>query len=134
METTREMLRRHEGIRQKPYRCTEGKLTVGIGHNLEAKGVSMPVIELMFDEDYAEAEAGAKTLVKNWDNLSERRRGVLINMTFQMGLDRMRKWKNTLFFIEQEDWKKAAYNMTISLWAKQTPVRANELIKIMEEG
>ena len=30
----------HEGLRLKPYRCTAGKLTIGVGRNLETKGLS----------------------------------------------------------------------------------------------
>jgi lysozyme len=131
---TKDMIKRHEGLRLRLYQCTRGKWTIGFGHNLSAKGISRSIAELIFEEDYAEAESGAKTLVKNWDDLSPARQDVLIDMTFQMGLDGMRKWENTLAAIERGDWKMAAYNMRLSLWAKQTPERARELIRMMEEG
>jgi len=30
----------HEGLRLKPYHCPAGKLTIGIGRNLEDKGIT----------------------------------------------------------------------------------------------
>ncbi|NPV03823.1 MAG: glycoside hydrolase family protein [Syntrophaceae bacterium] len=134
MTEAKELLKRHEGLRLKPYRCTAGRLTIGWGRNLEDKGISRAEADILFENDWAEAEAGARTLVGNWDELSENRKGVLVNMVFNMGLEGMRKWKNTLRCIEQGDFRGAAGHMRQSLWARQVPVRAAELIRIMEEG
>ena len=35
-----DLLIRHEGIKLKPYHCTSGKLTIGIGRNLEDRGIT----------------------------------------------------------------------------------------------
>ena len=40
MPTIEEQLLLHEGLRLKPYRCTSNKLTIGVGRNLEDKGIS----------------------------------------------------------------------------------------------
>ena len=40
MERLTETLIRHEGLRLEPYRCTEGKLTIGVGHNLDDNPIS----------------------------------------------------------------------------------------------
>ena len=42
MDRIKEQLVRHEGLRLKPYRCTAGKLTIGIGRNLDDCGISKP--------------------------------------------------------------------------------------------
>ena len=34
MDRIKAQLVRHEGLKLKPYRCTAGKLTIGIGRNL----------------------------------------------------------------------------------------------------
>lgn len=134
MMEAKELLKRHEGLRLKPYRCTAGRLTIGWGRNLEDKGISRAEADFLFENDWAEAEAGARTLVRNWDDLSENQKGVLVNMVFNMGLEGMRKWENTLRCIEQGDFRGAAGHMRLSLWARQVPARAAELIRIMEEG
>ncbi|NBW16869.1 MAG: lysozyme, partial [Caulobacteraceae bacterium] len=33
-------IRLHEGERLKPYRCTAGKLTIGVGRNLDDRGIT----------------------------------------------------------------------------------------------
>ncbi len=133
-EKLKELLKKHEGLRLFPYKCTAGKLTIGYGRNIEDRGITIQEAEYLLNNDIEKVVPEAKTLVSNWDDLSENRQTVLANMTFQMGIDGMRKWKNTLATIEKEDFKAAAYNMRLSLWAKQTPKRAEELIKMMEEG
>ena len=35
-----EMLKRHEGLKVFPYHCSQNKLTIGIGRNLDDKGIS----------------------------------------------------------------------------------------------
>ncbi|MDY0127369.1 MAG: hypothetical protein RBR69_04500 [Candidatus Cloacimonadaceae bacterium] len=40
MDRIKEQLVRHEGLRLKPYRCTAGKLTIGIGRNLNDCGIT----------------------------------------------------------------------------------------------
>jgi len=133
-DLAKSLIKKHEGLRLKPYRCTAGKLTIGYGRNLDDRGISLAEAEYLFDNDFREVEAQARTLVSNFAQLSENCQAVLIDMTFNMGIEGMRKWVNTLAFIEKGDFKAAAYNMSRSLWAKQVPNRAKELIKIMEEG
>lgn len=58
-------------------------------------------------------------------------RTVLLNMTFNMGLNRLLEFVNTLRFVRQKDYERAAHNMTLSLWYRQTGVRAKELVERM---
>lgn len=47
------MLRLHEGEKLLPYKCTAGKLTIGVGRNLEARGISKDESDLMLRNDIA---------------------------------------------------------------------------------
>lgn len=132
--TIKDLLKKHEGLRLKPYRCTSNKLTIGYGRNLEDRGITVAEAEYLLDNDIAEATAQARTLVSNFDQLSENRQAVLIDMTFNMGIDEMRNWRVTLGFVEAGDFKAAAYNMRLSRWFKQVGSRATELIQMMENG
>ncbi|WP_413910534.1 glycoside hydrolase family protein [Desulfobacula sp.] len=38
MKKIADQLIKHEGLRLKPYHCPAGKLTIGVGRNLEDKG------------------------------------------------------------------------------------------------
>lgn len=53
---------------------------------------------------------------------------VLINMLFNMGLRGLLGFKNSLRFISQKDYTKAASNLQQSLWYRQVGSRAKELV------
>ena len=42
-----EQLKRHEGLKLKPYKCTADKLTIGVGRNLEDVGISEEEAEML---------------------------------------------------------------------------------------
>ena len=123
-----------EGIRYKPYKDTIGKLTIGVGRNLDDRGLRPAEVELMLKNDIDEAENIAKKLVPAYDKLSESRKAVLINMAFNLGETRLAGFKNTLKFINSGDYVQAAKNMRDSLWYKQVGARAERLAKVMENG
>lgn len=54
---------------------------------------------------------------------------VLINMAFNMGVSGLLKFRNTLRYMGQGMWDKAAANMEQSLWYRQVPSRARELVE-----
>jgi GH24 family phage-related lysozyme (muramidase) len=51
------LIRSFEKFEPKAYLCPAGKLTIGYGHNLEARGISRRVAEIIFDEDFEQANA-----------------------------------------------------------------------------
>lgn len=130
---TKARIRAHEGVRAKPYRCTEGFLTIGVGRNLDAKGLAPDEIELLFANDYAAAVADAERLGQ-YRGLDDIRRGVLVEMVFQMGLSGVAGFRNMLAALGDGRYDRAADEMLRSQWAYQTPARAKRLADIMRYG
>ncbi len=128
-----EQIKQHEGLKLKPYRCTSGKLTIGYGRNLEAKGISKGEAESMLLSDIAEVE---ERLVRAGflSGLNDARKAVLINMAFQLGFNGLSRFRNMLAAVQSEQYVLAASEMLDSLWAKQTPSRAKELSEQMLTG
>lgn len=62
-----------------------------------------------------------------FNDLPDTAKEVLIEMAYQMGIKGLLLFKNTLTHIQNREWEKAHDNMKKSLWARQTPQRANEL-------
>ena len=126
---------RHEGLRLKPYRCTAGKLTIGIGRNLDDRGISQKEAYAMLERDIQDCE---KWLIDEipevYNKLDEVRQSVLLNMCFNLGIKGLLEFKNTLSFIGAGDWERAANNMLASKWAKQVGMRAIELSEMMRKG
>ena len=135
MDRIKEQLVRHEGLRLKPYRCTAGKLTIGIGRNLDDCGISQSEAYVMLINDIMNCEKQLQAKIPDiYNGLDEVRKSVLLNMCFNLGISGLLGFKNTLEFIKVGDWERAANNMLVSRWAKQVGRRAIELSELMRKG
>jgi lysozyme len=124
---------RDEGSRAKPYRCTEGKLTIGIGRNLDDVGLSQDEIRYLFQNDYDRARDTA-TLLPCWTVCNSPRQAVLVNMVFQLGMRGLMKFKRMMAALDVKDFDRAADEMLDSKWNQQTPKRAQRLALQMRTG
>ena len=127
-------VRRNEGLSCLPYRCSAGALTIGYGHNLEARGISKEVAELLLKQDLAIAEKQVKNAFIWWPKLDDARMGVLVEMCFNLGISGLVGFKKMLTAVEAGDYQTAAQEMLDSKWARQVKGRAVELAKIMQTG
>ena len=135
MNRIKAQLVRHEGLRLKPYRCTAGKLTIGIGRNLDDRGISQKEAYAMLERDIQDCEQWLiDEIPEVYNKLDEVRQSVLLNMCFNLGIKGLLGFKNTLDFIGAGDWERAANNMLASKWAKQVGMRAIELSELMRKG
>ncbi len=135
MDRIKEQLVRHEGLRLKPYHCTAGKLTIGIGRNLDDSGISLSEAYIMLINDIMNCEKQLQAKIPDiYNGLDEVRKSVLLNMCFNLGISGLLGFKNTLAFIKARDWERAANNMLVSRWAKQVGRRAIELSELMRKG
>jgi lysozyme len=133
-DIARELVLAHEGLRLKPYKDTVGKLTIGVGRNLDDKGISKDEAMVMLENDLIEAEADANNLVPTFVVLSPNRKAVLIDMCLNMGRTRVAQFKQMLAAIGASNYEGAAAAMLDSLWAKQVPLRAQQLAAMMRTG
>lgn len=135
-EYIRQQLVRHEGLRLKPYHdnANPPRLTIGVGRNLDDVGISQDEADLMLNNDIARAIKDLNDHLDWWNSLDEARRGVLLNMTFNMGISRLLKFQKMLAALQTGDYQKAADEMTNSEWYKQVGVRALELVNQMRTG
>ena len=135
MDRIKEQLVRHEGLRLKPYRCTAGKLTIGIGRNLDDCGITQSEAYVMLINDIMNCEKQLQSKIPDiYNGLDEVRKSVLLNMCFNLGINGLLGFKNTLAFVKAGDWERAANNMLVSKWAKQVGRRAIELSELMRKG
>ncbi len=131
-------LRRDEGVRRKPYRCTAGKLSIGAGRNLDDVGLSDDEIDYLLANDITRSVADLDKHLPWWRKLSPVRQRVMVNLCFNMGIGNdtrgLRSFKNTLTRIQAGDYDGAARGMAGSKWARQVGARATRLIAMMREG
>jgi len=135
LQKVREQLVRHEGLKLKPYRCPAGKLTIGVGRNLEDRGITQKEAFVMLENDILRCENEVlDELPDIYSSLNETRKSVLLNMCFNLGINGLLGFKNTLAFIAAGDFERAANGMLASKWAKQVGRRAIELSELMRKG
>ncbi len=126
-------LSRDEGVKKIIYKDTEGIWTGGLGHNL-TKPLSNATIILWYQEDIAEARNALNTLHPKWHYEEPARQRVLLNMAFNLGLPRFRKFKRFWVAVQVEDWIEAGKEMEDSKWWGQVKSRGPRLRKQLIKG
>jgi lysozyme len=145
-------LRADEGERLKPYRCTAGKLTIGVGRNLDDRGITKEESAVMLDRDIRNCLADLAFFLPWYKQLNAARQEALINMVFTMGIARLRGFKNMLAALQTGDWQKAHDEALFNLepvhengkivrwikrptkWAREVGERANRIAKVFLTG
>lgn len=114
-----------ESLRLCQYKDSLGNATIGVGHlvlkrdNLPKCITSHKAIELL-TEDYRYAKANVE---KRYPWAEGETKLILINMTFQLGENRLAKFKQTLKYLENGDYQLAAGEVLDSVLYKQSPRR-----------
>lgn len=116
-----------EGLELFPYKCSEDKLTIGYGRNLEDRGITEQEAEYLLENDITKAEREATSLVNDFNGLNDNRKIVLVSMVFQMGRTGVSKFVKMLDAIDRNAFRTAANEMLDSKWARQTPERAKRM-------
>jgi len=145
MTSLEKMLIKQEALRLRTYRCTAGKLTIGIGHNLDANPLpgfyeDMPPItnevamKILADDIDACRQECVKTFLF-FNSLDSVRQDALINLCFNMGMHVLLQFKNTLKAIADHRWEDADKGLESSLWAKQVgKTRSGEIRHMILTG
>lgn len=128
------LLTLHEGYRQFPYRDTVGKLTVGIGINLDDTGLYLDEAQAVLDLRLAKVAVELEKHLPWVADLDEVRACVLVDMAYNLGISGLLGFKNTLRFVKEGKYAEASYGMLQSKWARQVGRRATRLSTMMRTG
>lgn len=130
-------LRRDEGVVEHAYQDHLGWWTIGVGRLIDKrKGgrLTDDEIDYLLANDIAEKERELETRVSFYKRLDEARKGVLLNMAFNLGVQGLLGFRNTLKLIETGKYEEASKEMLKSKWARQVGDRAVRLSKQMLTG
>lgn len=125
---------KHEGLRLNPYKCPAGKLTIGVGRNLEDKGITKDEAMMLLQNDILACRKECYSNFVWFGDIDEVRQGVIIEMCFNLGISRLRGFKKMLKACELRNYTLASQEMLSSLWARQVGNRAKTLAEIMRKG
>lgn len=132
-----EQLRRDEGEVLHEYKDHLGYSTIGVGILIDRRkggGITREESAYLLNNRIATKTAELVKALPWVAQLDDARRGALLNMAFQMGVDGLLGFKNTLAYIERRQYALAAVNMLRSKWAEQTPERAQRIALQIETG
>lgn len=145
----------------KPYKCSAGKWTIGIGRNLEDVGLNnaeqkvvlgtyalsrIEVIDALLERGITEEKAMyllANDIEKcradlagyGWyTTLDKIRQKVILDMRFNLGLAGLLTFKKMIAALKDKDYARAADEMKDSKWYHDVGTRSVRLIKMMREG
>ncbi|NEG57981.1 glycoside hydrolase family protein [Pantoea agglomerans] len=135
-----------EGYIETPYLDTLGFPTVAGGIRIGPKGA--PISSYIFRVPRKVGDVWKQVIVDEkvidmntrpaiyaaLKQCNPARADVLYSMAYQMGVDGLAAFKNTLVMISNGNFTGAAEGMLNSLWAKQTPGRARRHAEVMRTG
>lgn len=146
--TIKELLIKHEGVRNKPYKCPAGFNTIGVGYNFDANPlpsdiadylnkngkITNDMIDRLLFLSVSTATADCHSLFPEFDNFTEARRMALVDFLFNIGKKRAMGFRKAIAAINTGRWEDAAKEMRDSNWFRQVPNRAKEITEMIEEG
>ena len=137
MEQLLAMLKRHEGVESHAYECSEGKITVGVGRNIDSEGgigLSDEEIDFLLRNDIERCIIELSSEYDWFVDLDDIRKDAMVDIAFNLGITRLRLFKRALAAMAEGNYKKAATEFLDSKWAKQVGGRALELTDMISSG
>ena len=131
-----EMLKLHEGVRSKVYMCSAGYETIGVGRNIAESGLGLSEdeIEYLLKNDIKRVREELEDNYFWFAALNEVRQDAMIDISFNLGLTRLRGFVKALEAMSREQFDIAADEFMDSRWSQQVGNRAVEVTEMIRTG
>ena len=124
-----EDIKAEEGFSAVVYKCTEGFDTIGYGTKMP---ITKEEAELLLEHRLKAMKAQLTSYLYDLD-IKPEAWDILFNLAYQLGVNGVLKFKKMIEALRVKNYKEASKQGLDSLWAKQTPNRANRLMKRLSE-
>lgn len=124
----------HEGLKLFPYKDSADKLTIGIGRNIQDRGISRDEALYLLNNDIALSRRELSHF--DWFNaMIPVRQDVLVELHFNIGLAKVLEFKTMIAFLEHKYYLNASTQLLNTLWAKEVGEnRANDMAYRLKTG
>jgi lysozyme len=127
-------IRRHEGFSSTVYLDSVGKRTIGYGWNLDSDPMYREAADVQMRCKLEDIEARLLSLYDWYPNLSQARKDVVLNMSYNLGVEGFGKFRQTIWYLANSRFEEAADEMLRSRWSDQVGNRAKYLANKMKVG
>tara|TARA_B100000287_G_scaffold122477_1_gene114348 strand:+ start:21932 stop:22345 length:414 start_codon:yes stop_codon:yes gene_type:complete len=127
IENLKKTLIEDEGLELKLYQCTSGKNSIGVGRNLDDRGISHETAMQMLEEDIEIVQHEIKENINFFHTLPDIVQQAICNLVFNMGMPRYLQFKRHLVHLRNHDFDKAADELLDSKYASQLPNRSKRV-------
>lgn len=117
-----------------PYRCTTGKLTIGVGRNLDDNGISEAEALHLLSNDILNTWRELSDTFPWFNHLDDIRQLAMVSMAFNMGVPTLKTFKRMISAFIQKDYKVAALQASDSKWAVQVGKRDDLIVQMIRTG
>ncbi len=128
------LLKKHEGVRLTVYKDTVGILTIGVGRNLEGRGITEDEADYLLNNDIDLCVRGLATAYAWFPDLDATRQIALVDLAFNLGLGGLAQFKKFLAAMARTDYENAADELVASAWYRQVGVRGPDVVSMIRGG
>jgi lysozyme len=129
----REAVKLSEGYRARVYKDTLDIDTIGYGFAIKDLELDKDICDMILDKKLNKLIKDVDNKFSFMDDIAVEAQDVVYEMCYQLGINGFSKFKKTIAYLRDEDYKMAAIEMLDSRWAKQTPNRAKRLSNIIKD-
>lgn len=133
-QRVRRLTELHEGRRRYAYRDTVGKITIGIGRNLDDVGLSDEEIDYLYANDHRRVRADLDRALPWWRREDGVRRAALADLCFNLGIVKLLRFRATLRHWRAGEYDAAARHLQDSLWYRQVKTRGVRIVRMVRTG
>mgnify|MGYP003109072700 FL=1 len=128
-----ESIKKHEGYVGVVYKDSLNVDTIGYGFAIKDLELDRDICDIILERKIKDLHDRVKNKFKWYGYMPQEIKDVVMEMCYQLGVGGFSKFKKTISFLENKQFKDASEEMLDSLWAKQTPNRAKGLSKKVKE-
>lgn len=129
-ELLKQNLIRDEGVSLKSYTCPAGRVSIGVGRNMQDLGITRDEALLLLDHDI---DRISKEIAASYAWISDTPEAVqrgFFNLFFNIGQTRVGGFKKMLAALEARDWERAAQELVQSQYSIQVGARAQRIASL----
>ena len=130
------MLKRHEGVRNKVYMCPAGYETIGVGRNISESGLGLSEdeVEYLLKNDILRCRNELLGEYDWFENLDSVRQEAMIDLSFNLGQTKLRTFVKALGHMADGNYEEAGREFYNSRWAEQVGDRSLEVCQMIGWG